>query len=61
MSSVPHPRKRRTHGVYSSADEALEAGHNLLRMLNGMPFGYQMGVFERLGAFPLVSWPRGEA
>lgn len=55
---IPPPHNRRTYGAYRSPDEAMADGHSLVRLLNGIPIGYQMAIFERLGAYVLVSWPK---
>ena len=59
--SIPPPIDRRTHGVYRSPDEAMHAGRNLVALFNGIPVGYSMGVFERFGLFPLISYPKGQS
>lgn len=53
----PKPKGRRTHGAYRTLDAAKAGGHQLLRMLNGAPIGYHVAIFERLGAFVLLSYP----
>lgn len=46
---------RRTHGVYRTEDEAKAGAHNLVRLLNGVPYGYVMALGRRMGAFVLFS------
>lgn len=55
--AFPSPHKRRTHGAFRTGEEAMREGHSLVRLLNGIPFGFQMAVFHRLGAYVLVSYP----
>jgi hypothetical protein len=59
-AAFPKPHKRRTHGAFYTADEAMAAGHGLVRLMNGIPFGFHLAIFRRLGAYVLVSYPRGE-
>jgi hypothetical protein len=54
---LPPPRGRRTHSAHRDADDAMAAAHNLVRLLNGIPFGFNMGIFSRFGAYLLISYP----
>lgn len=54
---IPHPKDRRTYGAYATPDEAKAAGHEIIRLLNGIPFGFRMAIYERMGAFVLISCP----
>lgn len=56
---LPHPKGRRTYGAFHTPEEALEDGYNLVRLLNGIPIGFKMAVYERFGAYVLVSYPEG--
>ena len=49
-------RGRRTHGAYPSEETAIDAAHNLCRLLNGTPAGYTMALLPRMGAVALISY-----
>ena len=58
MSDMPSPRGRRTHGAYRSPEDAMREGYSLIALMNGIPSGFSIGVFDRLGVYVLVSYPR---
>lgn len=53
------PKDRRTHGAFPSYSRAIRSANELVRLLNGVPFGYRLGIFDRFGAYLLVSYPTG--
>lgn len=56
--AFPPPHKRMTHGAFRTPEEAMQTGHALVRLLNGIPIGFRLSVFQRFGAFVLVSYPK---
>lgn len=50
------PCNRRTHSVHETRSEAVEAAHNLGRLMNGVPCGYVFAVQERMGKWAFISY-----
>jgi hypothetical protein len=48
---------RRTHSVHETRNEAVEAAHDLGRLMNGVPFGYVFAVQPKMGKWAFVSLP----
>jgi hypothetical protein len=63
----PHPsaggrevKGRRTHSVHETRQEAVQAAHDLGRLMNGFPFGYVFAVQPKMGKWAFVSVPSNE-
>lgn len=56
--TVPSPIGRRTHGVFLSAEEAIETGKDLVCLLHGIPPGFEMSIYKRMNVYVLVSNPK---
>lgn len=46
---------RRTHSVHHTRDEAVQAAHDLGRLMNGVPAGYVFAVQQKMGKWAFVS------
>jgi hypothetical protein len=49
---------RRTHSAHHTREEAVEAAHDLARLMNGVPCGYVFAVQPKMGKWALVSLPQ---
>ena len=56
VHKLPHPTGRQTYGAFTTADEAKAAGHTIIRR-HGIPADCRFAIFQRLGAFVLLSYP----
>lgn len=50
-------KKRRTHSVHDSYDEAKGAAYDLARLTNGVPVGFVFAIWPKMGKFAFISMP----